>query len=86
MQTTSAWVIPTPASKYNVPTNQPATSVDSPLSTAAGPALIDAAPPWHVDNPLFWFGAIAAATFGLLAVSTSVRVGPARVSAALGDT
>lgn len=55
------------------------TSVPSP---AAGSAA--AAQPWNPENPLFWFGAIAALTFGLMAVSTTVRVGPAKGSISLG--
>ena len=86
MNNLGTWVIPTPSDKYRMPSSQPATPVDTPLHSAAGPAPADTAKPWHVDSPLFWFGAIAAATFGLLAVSTSVRVGPAKVSAALGDS
>ncbi|OJV57952.1 MAG: hypothetical protein BGO38_06940 [Cellulomonas sp. 73-145] len=43
-----------------------------------------ASAPWSPSNPLFWFGALAALTLGLAAVSTSVRVGPARASVSLG--
>jgi hypothetical protein len=49
-----------------------------------GLAAAAAAKPWSPDSPLFWFGAIAALTFGLMAVSTSVRVGPAKASLNLG--
>lgn len=85
MSSTSPWVVPSPRAKYGLPSNAPATSVDSPLASAAGPSPSNAAPPWHADSPLFWFGAIAAATFGLLAVSTSVRVGPAKAAVSLGN-
>jgi hypothetical protein len=37
------------------------------------------------SNPLFWFGVIGAVTFSLMAVSTTVRVGPARASLAVGQ-
>lgn len=36
------------------------------------------------SNPLFWFGVVLAATFGLAAVTGSVRLGPAQVSAKVG--
>lgn len=39
---------------------------------------------WHPDNPLFWAGVFLAATFGLIATSTSVRVGPFKASASAG--
>ena len=39
-----------------------------------------------VGNPLLVFGALAALTFGLMAVSTTVRVGKAKASLALGST
>ena len=80
----TSWVIPSPASKYGLNPHAPATAVATELHSAAGPSPLDVAKPWHADSPLFWFGAIAAATFGLLAVSTSVRVGPVRVTAAAG--
>ena len=35
------------------------------------------------ENPLVWFGAILAVTFGLVGVSGSARVGKAKVSASL---
>lgn len=44
------------------------------------------AKPWHPDNPLLWFGGLAAVAFGLMAFSTSVRVGKTTATVALGDT
>lgn len=85
MSTVAGWIIPTPAAKYGLDPGAPASAIDSPLHSAGGPAIGDVLPPWHMDSPLFWFGAIAAATFGLLAVSTSVRVGPVRVAASAGS-
>lgn len=54
------------------------------IARAAGPAPTDGAPLWSPDNPLFWFGALAALTFGLVAFSTSVRVGSGRASVSIG--
>ncbi len=34
-------------------------------------------------NPLFWFGAILAVTFGLVGVAGSVRLGRAKISGSL---
>lgn len=83
----TSWVNPvvsSPHAKYGLRSNAPATSVDSPLASVAGHAPSDVVAAWHLDSPLFWFGAIAAATFGLLAVTTSVRVGPAKAGVSLG--
>jgi hypothetical protein len=37
------------------------------------------------QHPLFFFGAIAAATFGLIGVSTHVHVGPFKAGASVGN-
>lgn len=41
---------------------------------------------WHPDNPLFWAGAFLAVTVGLIATSTTIRVGPFKASASAGST
>ena len=77
--------VPSPYSKYGL--NGTATSpVDAPLPSIAGPGVADslAAKPWHPQSPLFWFGVIAAATFGLMAVSVSGRVGPVKAGVSVG--
>lgn len=59
------------------------------IARSGGPGLADKAgtvAPWHPDSPLFWFGALAAATFGFIAFSTSIRVGPAKASLGVGKT
>lgn len=59
------------------------------LARAGGPGIADqagAAAPWSPDSPLFWFGALAALTFGAIAFSTSIRVGPAKASLGVGKT
>lgn len=38
------------------------------------------------DSPLLWFGGLLAVTVGLVAVSGSVRLGRAKVSASVGKT
>ena len=40
--------------------------------------------PWSPDHPLFWFGAVAAFTVGLIGASTHLRVGPFKADASLG--
>lgn len=52
------------------------------LAPAAGPAGKQS--PFSPSHPLFWFGVVAAASVGLMAYSTSVRVGPASASVSLG--
>jgi hypothetical protein len=42
--------------------------------------------PWHPDSPLFWFGMLAAVTFGLIGASTTVRLGPFRGQLGAGRT
>lgn len=55
------------------------------IATAAGQAVDDAATHvLHPDHPLFWFGAILAATFGLIGLSVSGRVGPVAAGARVG--
>ena len=56
--------------------------IQAETTALAGPS--DDQGPWH--NPLVAFGAIAALTFGLMAFSTTVRVGKTRASITLGDT
>lgn len=41
---------------------------------------------WHPDNPLFWVGAFLAVTLGLIATSTSIKVGPFKATASAGST
>lgn len=56
------------------------------IERSAVVAPADNAQPWHPDNPIFWFGAIAAATIGLIAANASIRVGPFRASAGAGKS
>lgn len=80
------WAPTSPLEKYGLTDSAPSpattelTAVATPRAGAAS-----AAQPWNPDNPLFWFGVIAAATFGLAAFSTNVRVGNARAGLSIGD-
>lgn len=59
----------------------------APLTSATGNALDrNGAKPWHPDNPLFWFGALAAVTFGFIGASTAVRLGPFKAAVKAGQT
>lgn len=56
------------------------------LAKSGGKGMLDGpgSPLWSPDNPLFWFGAILAVTFGAAAVNASVRIGPATIAGKLG--
>lgn len=57
------------------------------LERAMGPgAFTDDEPLWSPNNPLFWFGVIAAATFGFIGVSSSFHAGPFRARLNAGKT
>lgn len=57
------------------------------LEGSAGPSPLDRLTPlWHPDNPLFWFGGLLLVTFGLVAASTQIRLGPVRASVGAGNT
>lgn len=47
--------------------------------------VTDGARPYDPDSALFWFGLILTATLGLVAASTSIRVGPLKASASAGS-
>jgi hypothetical protein len=83
-----AWAVPNAASKYGgalagAPT---ATRDHTAATAAAGPSLSVKSPPWSPDNPLFWFGVVAAVSVGLMGYSTTVRVGPAKAGLEIGKT
>jgi hypothetical protein len=82
----TSWAPASPTAKYGL-TNGPASPATTELTSVATPRAGAAAAgqPFNPENPLFWFGAIAAVTFGLAAFSTNVRVGSARAGVSLGD-
>ncbi|WP_154793297.1 hypothetical protein [Occultella kanbiaonis] len=72
--------------KYALHGGGPVSSAPTELNTVASPAEgANAEGTWTARNPLVWFGAIAAVTFGLMAFSTSVRVGGTTATLALGN-
>jgi hypothetical protein len=85
----ATWAVPSPASKYGASfmTPSPATKDDTGLVQIAGPApeARGQNTAWHVNSPMMWVGVILAGAVGLAAVSTTVRVGPAKVSASVGN-
>lgn len=82
------WTPPTAASVYGLSPSGPASSAVTELGSVSTPSVAGARQesPFHPDNPLVVFGLIAALTFGLMAFSTSVRVGGTTASVAIGDT
>lgn len=83
-----AWAVPHAASKYGgALAGAPTVSRDhSAAATSAGPSVEVKSPPWSPENPLFWFGLLAAASVGLMGYSTTVRVGPAKAGIEVGKT
>jgi hypothetical protein len=83
------WAVPSPASKYGASFMTPnaATKDDTPLVQIAGPtpAAKGSHSLWHPNSPLMWVGVLIAGAVGLAAWSTTVRVGPVRASASLGN-
>lgn len=83
----TSWLASSPADKYGggFLTPQKASPDRSELPKVAAPSLsAGASSPLSPSGPLFWVGVIAAASVGLMAYSTSVRVGPASASLSLG--
>ncbi len=56
-----------------------------PISTVGTTARGDWPSILSPHNPLFWFGALAAASLGLIAVGGNVRIAKAKVSASVGE-
>lgn len=79
------WAVPSPAAKYGGAFMEPAhtTNDNSPLAQVAGPStgLSRLSP----RSPMFWVAGILLGAVGLAAASTTVRVGPVRASASVGD-
>lgn len=82
----AGWTPPPAGARYQLTPNGPVSSTPTELATAVTPDEGGDASgkPWSPSSPLFWFGAIAAVTFGLMAVSTSVRVGSVKASVSAG--
>lgn len=83
------WSPPTASSAYGIDfSGGPTSSTVTELGSMSTPSIAGArqSSPLHPDNPLVVFGVVAAITFGLMAFSTSVRVGGTTASLAIGDT
>jgi hypothetical protein len=74
--------------KYGIDPSAPAANAPTALSSTVTPSEKAQAAGQLLSphNPLFAFGVLAAVTFGLMAFSTSVRVGKTSASLNLGDT
>jgi hypothetical protein len=74
--------------KYGIDPAAPASNAPTALASTVTPSEQGqaAAKLLSPHNPLFAFGALAAVTFGLMAFSTSVRVGHTSASLNLGET
>ncbi len=75
---------PDPAARFKLAAGR-GTAAPSERHAAVTPSTGDkAAKPWHPDSPLLWFAGIAAVAFGLMAFSTTVRVGRATGTVSIG--
>ncbi|MBN9326218.1 MAG: hypothetical protein BGO38_07920 [Cellulomonas sp. 73-145] len=85
MAAATTWA-PSGLNRYGLSPDAPTTTAQSELHAVASPGVGDAAAGQllNPENPLLWFGVIAAITLGLAAFSTSVRVGPAKAALSLG--
>jgi hypothetical protein len=82
------WAPITGPEKYGVSTSGPAANVPTELASVVSPSAAGTAAGQllSLDNPLTAFALVAALTFGLMAFSTSVRVGHTTASASIGST
>lgn len=75
------------AEKFNLPAHQSATANDSSMAAMTTPsASASDGSLMHPHNPLVAFGILAAVVFGMMAVSTTVRVGKQSASVSIGTT
>ena len=74
--------------KFGIPASGPAANVPTAQASMVTPSEAGAAAAKLVspENPLFAFGVLAAVTFGLMAFSTSVRVGGTKAALSIGDS
>jgi hypothetical protein len=73
----SAWAPSYGPAKFGISAGGPASNSHTELTAVASPSAdaSAAAKPWDPQSPLFWFAGISALTFGLMAFSTTARVG-----------
>lgn len=74
--------------KYGIDTSAPASNAPTALASTVTPSAQGAAAAKlaSAENPFTAFAVLAALTFGLMAFSTSVRVGKTTASLAVGST
>jgi len=86
MGTGSGWAPAGPA-RYGLVSQGPASNATTELTSIASPAdgASNELALWHPANPMFWVAAIGALTFGLMAASTTVRVGKAKATVSVGS-
>jgi hypothetical protein len=74
--------------KYGISSSAPASNAPTALASTVTPSTQGAAAAKVVspENPFTAFAVLAALTFGLMAFSTSVRVGKTTASLAVGTT
>lgn len=86
MSVATGWAPAGPA-KYGLDLNAARTSTPSELHAVSSPAegAANAVQPFHPENPLLVFGIIAAFTFGLMAFSTTVKLGGEKAAISIGD-
>lgn len=82
------WIAPSPGEKYggSIATNDKATRDATALTSVAPAAVQSMGSALAPGEPLFWFGIVAAVSVGLMAYSTTVRVGSATVDLDIGKT
>lgn len=87
MTSSVSWAVPSPESKYGAAFLNVGsiTKDDTPLARVAGPGDKANTSALSVHSPMFWVGVVLAGAVGLAAISTTVRVGPVKASAAVGD-
>lgn len=82
-----AWSRLNPFDLVGMPGALPASSAVSSvpgIARSQGPGMFDDVKQWHPDSPMFWVGALLLGTFGLVASTTTIRVGPFKAGASLG--
>lgn len=73
-------------SRFGMPSSGPASQAYTETASLATPGPHDHNGTLaHPHNPLLAFGVIAATAFGLMAFSTSVRVGKTKAAVQIGD-
>lgn len=74
--------------KYGIDTSAPASNAPTALASVSTPSesAASASKVLSLDNPLTVWAGVAAVVFGLMAFSTSVRVGHATGTVSLGTT